>query len=51
MLLTLILFIGYGILAGAAKALLVGSPKKLSVLQKCFGVVFVAFAIKLVLET
>lgn len=47
MLLTLVVFIGYGVLAGTAKALLTDSPKKVSIMQKSFGVLFIGFAAKL----
>jgi threonine/homoserine/homoserine lactone efflux protein len=51
MVLTLLVFIGYGVLAGTAKALFIGSPKRISILQKCFGAVFVGFAVKLALAS
>lgn len=47
--LTLVVFIGYGILAGAMKRLLI-SPGRFSILQKTFGVAFVIFAFKLALS-
>lgn len=47
MLLTLIVFIGYGILAGSAKALIKKWPYTTSILQKCFGLIFVVFAFQL----
>lgn len=49
MVLTFIVFIGYGFLAGTAKEWLCQSPKRMSFLQKCFGITFIAFAIKLAL--
>lgn len=50
MALTFVVFVGYGILAGTAKNFLLHSPKSVSVLQKCFGVTFVGFAVKLALD-
>lgn len=50
MLLTLGVFIGYGILAGTAKRLINSSQRRMVILQKCFGIVFVSFAIKLALS-
>ena len=47
MLLTLIVFIGYGILAGSAKKLIEKSPYTTNILQKCFGLIFIFFAIQL----
>ena len=49
MVLTFIVFIGYGFLAGTAKEWLCQSPKRMSFLQKCFGITFIAFAVKLAL--
>ena len=49
MLLTLIIFIGYGILAGTAKKFIIASPKRMAMLQKCFAIIFVLFAVKLAL--
>lgn len=49
MALTFIVFVGYGFLAGTAKTWLCQSSNRLSVLQKCFGVTFIAFAVKLAL--
>lgn len=51
MLLTLIVFIGYGTLAGSAKKLIEKSPRTTSLLQKCFGLIFVTFAIQLGLSS
>ena len=50
MTLTFIVFAGYGLLAGTAKKWLCQSPKRISFLQKCFGVTFIVFAVKLALE-
>lgn len=49
MALTFIAFVGYGFLAGIAKEWLCQSPKRMSFLQKCFGITFIAFAIKMAL--
>ncbi len=49
MALTFIVFVGYGCLAGTAKRGLCQSPGRMSFLQKCFGVIFIAFAVKLAL--
>lgn len=51
MVLTFIAFVGYGVLAGTAKKWLYKSPKQMSFLQKCFGCIFIIFAIKLAVET
>ena len=45
MLLTLILFISYGILSGTVKNFFLHSPKSISILQKCFGIIFIGFAV------
>lgn len=47
MLLTLIVFIGYGLLAGSTQKLIKKSPRAMNILQKCFGLIFVVFAIQL----
>ena len=47
MLLTLIVFIGYGTLAGSAKKLIEKSPRTTSNLQKGFGFIFLISAIQL----
>jgi threonine/homoserine/homoserine lactone efflux protein len=47
MLLTFIVFIGYGTLAGSAKKFIEKSTRTTSILQKCFGLIFVIFAIQL----
>lgn len=47
MLLTFVVFAGYGILAGAASSFIVKSPKRLMWIQRAFGIVFIAFAIQL----
>lgn len=47
MLLTLIVFIAYGTLAGSAKILIEKSPHITNMLQKCFGILFVIFSIQL----
>lgn len=50
MVLTFIVFVGYGFLAGTAKRWLCQSPRRMSFLQKCFGTTFIAFAIQLAQE-
>lgn len=47
MLLTLIVFIGYGTLAGSTKKFIEKSPRAINMLQKCFGLIFIIFAIQL----
>ena len=47
MLLTLIVFIGYGILAGFVSILIKNYPKRLIRIQQLFGLTFIAFAIHL----
>lgn len=47
MLLSLIIFIGYGILACSAKKMIEKSQRATSILPKCFGVIFITFAIQL----
>lgn len=51
MLLTFIVFVGYGILAGTTKTWICSSPRRMSVLQKCFGITFIGFAAKMALES
>lgn len=51
MLLTLIVFIGYGTLAGSAKKFIEKSPRMTGILQKSFGLIFVVFAIQLGFST
>lgn len=47
MLLTLIVFTGYGILAGLVSTFLKDHPKKMLQIQRLFGITFIAFAIHL----
>lgn len=47
MALTLIVFIGYGILAGSTKRFIAQSPKAFVSIQKCLGLILVVFAIQL----
>lgn len=47
MILTLIVFIGYGTLAGSSKKLIKNSPRTTGILQKSFGLIFAIFAIQL----
>ena len=51
MLLTFLVFVVYGFLAGTAKEWLCSSPKRMSALQKCFGITFIGFAAKMALES
>lgn len=51
MLLTLVVFVGYGILAGVAKAWICSSPGRITALHRCFGAVFIGFAVKLAFES
>lgn len=50
MALTLVVFILYGLLAGAAQSLFINSPRRVRILQKCFGIIFIGFALKVVLN-
>ncbi|WP_024347671.1 LysE family translocator [Lacrimispora indolis] len=50
MILTLIVFMGYGILGGTAKKLIISSPKRINLLQKFFGIIFIVFAVQLALS-
>ena len=50
MIMTFVVFALYGLLAGMAGSWLVKSQKRVSVLQKIFGTVFIGFALKLALE-
>jgi threonine/homoserine/homoserine lactone efflux protein len=50
MVLTLVVFICYGLLAGTAKSLFLHSPKRTGLLQKCFGFIFIGFALKLAID-
>lgn len=50
MILTLFVFIGYGLLAGVAKKFLVGSPR-VNITQKLFGIIFITFAVQLALSS
>ncbi len=47
MLITLLVFIGYGLLAGMTNRFFVNSPKRISLIQNAFGVIFMVFAIQL----
>lgn len=49
MIMTFVVFAIYGLLAGTARGWLSGSEKRISVLQKIFGTVFIGFALKLAL--
>lgn len=50
MILTFLVFALYGILSGTARDWIVKSEKRISILQKIFGTVFIGFALKLALE-
>ncbi|WP_297430255.1 LysE family translocator [Clostridium sp.] len=50
MILTLLVFMGYGLLAGLTNKFFINSPKRISILQKIFGIVFIIFAIQLALS-
>lgn len=47
MIVTLLVFIGYGLLAGIATNFFINSPKRISLLQKIFGIIFIIFAAQL----
>lgn len=47
MAMTLVVFIGYGLLAGAVSSFLIKSRKSAAGIQKCFALVFAATALKL----
>lgn len=47
MLLTFVVFVGYGVLAGSISSFLTRSPKRLMRIQQLFGIIFVTFAIQL----
>lgn len=47
MLLTLLVFIGYGLLAGTTNQFFVHSPNRISLIQKIFGIIFIVFAMQL----
>lgn len=49
MMLTFVIFIGYGMLAGTAKTL-INSPNLMNLVQKLFGIIFIVFAIQLSLS-
>lgn len=50
MVLTLVIFIIYGILANYFKQLFVNSPKITQRIQQSFGVILIGFAVKLALS-
>ena len=50
MIMTFVVFAIYGLLAGTARGWISGSEKRISVLQRIFGTVFIGFALKLALE-
>lgn len=47
MILTLLVFIAYGLLAGVTNKFFIYFPKRISLLQKIFGIIFIVFAIQL----
>ncbi len=47
MLLTLLVFIGYGLLAGTTNKFFENSPKRISLIQKLFALIFIVFAVQL----
>lgn len=47
MVITLLVFIGYGLLAGITNKFFINSPKRISLLQKIFGITFIIFSIQL----
>lgn len=47
MIVTLLVFIGYGLLAGISNNFFMNSPKRISYLQKIFGIIFIVFATQL----
>jgi threonine/homoserine/homoserine lactone efflux protein len=47
MVITLLVFIGYGLLAGITNKFFINSPKRISLLPKIFGIIFIIFAIQL----
>ena len=50
MILTLIVLMGYGILGGIIKQLINNSPKRINLLQRLFGIIFIVFAVQLALS-
>jgi threonine/homoserine/homoserine lactone efflux protein len=51
MVITLLVFIAYGLLAGITNKFFTNSPKRISLLQKIFGIIFIVFAIQLALSS
>lgn len=50
MIMTFVVFAIYGLLSGTARGWISGSEKRISVLQRIFGTVFIGFALRLALE-
>ena len=50
MILTLIVFMGYGLLGGITKQLIINSPKRMNLVQRLFGIIFIVFAVQLALS-
>mgnify|MGYP003105866160 CR=1 FL=1 len=51
MILTFIVFVIYGIMAGLMKAMFIKSPKGLKYIQGLFGIIFIAFAANLAMSS
>jgi threonine/homoserine/homoserine lactone efflux protein len=49
MLMTLVVFAGYGLLAGTLRILILQSPRALKALQRSFAITFLALGAKLAL--
>lgn len=50
MVMTFAVFLVYGLLAGTTREWLTKSEKRMSVIQKIFGITFIGFAVKLAFE-
>lgn len=51
MILTFIVFVIYGVMAGLMKAMFIKSPKGLKYVQSLFGIIFIAFAANLAMSS
>lgn len=51
MLITFLVFAGYGMLASLIKTLITKSPQRLQHMQQLFGIIFVAFAIEIAISS
>lgn len=47
MILTLLIFIGYGLLAGLTNKFFINSPRRIAQLQSLFGIIFIGLAVQL----